>query len=168
MTEAKAAVLSLLKDAYVKRDKVCMITFAGNDAKVVLPPTRSVERGYRLLEKLETGGRTPLNAGLEKALRVIQNEFRQDPEIMPVLTIITDGRGNVPVDKKRKASEELLVLGEKLNKLKAVETIVIDIENSLLLSFDLAKKLSNSIDARYYRLDEIKQGEMVDIVRKEY
>lgn len=166
MTEAKGAALSLLKDAYVKRDKVCMVTFSGDEASVVLPPTRSVERGYKLLENIKTGGRTPLNSGIEKGLRIIQNELRQNPQIMPLLILITDGKGNVSIDKEKKADLELSELGEKINKIKCIESIVIDIENSSLMSFNLAKKLSNLINAKYYKLDEIKAGEILNIVNE--
>lgn len=166
MTEAKGAALSLLKDAYVKRDKVCMVTFSGDEASVVLPPTRSVERGYKLLENIKTGGRTPLNSGIEKGLRIIQNELRQNPQIMPLLILITDGKGNVSIDKGKKATLELMELGEKINKIKCIESIVIDIENSSLMSFNLAKKLSDLINAKYYKLDEIKAGEILNIVNE--
>ena len=166
MTEAKGAALSLLKDAYVKRDKVCMVTFSGDEASVVLPPTRSVERGYKLLENIKTGGRTPLNSGIEKGLRIIQNELRQNPQIMPLLILITDGKGNVSIDKGKKATLELRELGEKINKIKCIESIVIDIENSSLMSFNLAKKLSDLINAKYYKLDEIKAGEILNIVNE--
>ena len=77
MIETKGAVLSLLKDAYIKRDKVALIVFRGDSARVVLPPTRSVERGYRYLEELEVGGKTPLNAGINKGIQVIKSELKR-------------------------------------------------------------------------------------------
>ena len=167
MTEAKAAVLSLLKDAYVKRDKVGMVTFSGEGAQVVLPPTRSTERGYRLLEDIKTGGKTPLNAGIEKGLRVIENQLRQNPDIMPMLIVITDGRGNISIDSSKKPAEELLDIGEMISKEKRLETMVIDIENNSLTSFGIAGKLASAMKAKYYRLDEIKGSQIEQIVRKE-
>lgn len=167
MTEAKGAVLSLLKDAYVKRDKISMVTFSGEGAEVVLPPTRSSQRGYRLLEDIKTGGKTPLNAGLEKGLRVIENQLRQNPDIMPMLIVITDGRGNMSIDSTKKPSEELLDIGEMISKEKRLDTMVIDIENNSLTSFGIAGKLANAMKAKYYRLDEIKSSQIEAIVRKE-
>lgn len=82
MVEAKGAVLSLLKDAHVKHDKIAMVTFRGPEAQVVLPPTRSAERGYRLLQQVQIGGKTPLSAGITKALAVIQSQHRQQPELI--------------------------------------------------------------------------------------
>ncbi len=167
MTEAKAAVLSLLKDAYVKRDKVGMVTFSGEGAQVVLPPTRSTERGYRLLEDIKTGGKTPLNAGIEKGLRVIENQLRQNPDIMPMLIVITDGRGNLSIDSSKKPSEELLEIGEMVSKEKRLDTMVIDIENNSMMSFGIAGKLAKAMNAKYYRLDELKSDRIEEIVRRE-
>lgn len=167
MTEAKAAVLSLLKDAYVKRDKVGMVTFSGEGAQVVLPPTRSTERGYRLLEDIKTGGKTPLNAGIEKGLRVIENQLRANPDIMPMLIVITDGRGNISIDSSKKPAEELMDIGEMISKEKRLETMVIDIENNSLTSFGIAGKLASAMKAKYFRLDEIKGSQIEQIVRRE-
>ena len=85
---------------------------------------------------------------------------------MPLLILITDGKGNVSIDKGKKATLELRELGEKINKIKCIESIVIDIENSSLMSFNLAKKLSDLINAKYYKLDEIKAGEILNIVNE--
>lgn len=167
MTEAKGAVLSLLKDAYVKRDKVGMVTFSGEGAQVVLPPTRSTQRGYRMLEDIKTGGRTPLNAGIEKGLRVIESQLRQNPDIMPMLIVITDGRGNMSIDTSKKPAEELMDIGELVSKEKRLESMVIDIENNSLTSFGIAGRLAKAMKAKYYRLDEIKSSQIEAIVRKE-
>ena len=167
MTEAKGAVLSLLKDAYVKRDKVGMVTFSGEGAQVVLPPTRSTERGYRLLEDIKTGGKTPLNAGIEKGLRVIENQLRQNPDVMPLLIVITDGRGNISIDSSKKPAQELMDIGEMVSKEKRLETMVIDIENNSMTSFGIAGKLAAAMKAKYYRLDEIKGSNIEMIVRRE-
>ena len=167
MTEAKAAVLSLLKDAYVKRDKVGMVTFSGEGAQVVLPPTRSTERGYKLLEEIKTGGKTPLNAGIEKGLRVVENQLRANPDIMPMLIVITDGRGNISIDSSKKPAQELMDIGEMISKEKRLETMVIDIENNSLTSFGIAGKLAAAMKAKYFRLDEIKGSQIEAIVRRE-
>lgn len=58
MSAVKGAVLSLLLDAYQRRDKVGLITFRGATAELALPPTSSVEAGAARLDKLPTGGRT--------------------------------------------------------------------------------------------------------------
>ena len=92
MGAVKGAVLSLLLDAYQRRDKVGMITFRGTGAEVVLPPTASVEAGARRLASLPAGGRTPLAAGLRSAADVLRAERLRDSRRRPLLVVVTDGR----------------------------------------------------------------------------
>lgn len=92
MTAVKTAVLSLLLDAYQRRDKVGLITFRGSAAELALPPTSSVEAGAARLRALPTGGRTPLAAGLARAAQVLRVERLRDPSRRPLLVVVTDGR----------------------------------------------------------------------------
>jgi magnesium chelatase subunit D len=92
MTAVKGAALSLLMDAYQRRDKVGLITFRGTTAELALPPTSSVEAGARRLERLPTGGRTPLTAGLLRAAEVLRVERLRDPSRRALLVLVTDGR----------------------------------------------------------------------------
>jgi magnesium chelatase subunit D len=92
MRTVKTAVLSLLRDAYQRRDKVGMITFRGAGAQTVLEPTTSHEVGVAKLSDLRTGGRTPLAEGLRAAVRTLAAERRRDPHRRPLLVIVTDGR----------------------------------------------------------------------------
>nr|WP_061293475.1 VWA domain-containing protein [Herbidospora cretacea] len=92
MGEVKAAVLSLLLDAYQRRDKIGMITFRGDSAELVLPPTSSVEAGAARMRLLRTGGRTPIAAGLVKAAEVLRVEHLRDPARRPLVVVVTDGR----------------------------------------------------------------------------
>ncbi|WP_131770391.1 VWA domain-containing protein, partial [Candidatus Protofrankia californiensis] len=92
MRTVTTAVLSLLLDAYQRRDRIGMITFRGAGADVVLPPTSSVEVGAARLRSLPTGGRTPLAAGLTRAGQVLATEHRRDPDRRALLVVVTDGR----------------------------------------------------------------------------
>nr|WSX73902.1 putative cobaltochelatase [Streptomyces sp. NBC_00899]WSX80033.1 putative cobaltochelatase [Streptomyces sp. NBC_00899] len=92
MSAVKGAVLSLLLDAYQRRDKIGLVTFRGTGAELALPPTSSVDAGAARLEKLPTGGRTPLAAGLLKAHEVLRIERLRDPSRRPLLVVVTDGR----------------------------------------------------------------------------
>src|SRR5207248_2088411 len=92
MRAVKGAVLSLLLDAYQRRDKVGLVTFRGTGAEVALPPTSSVEAAARRLTSLATGGRTPLAAGLIQAARVLATERIRDPRRRALLVVVTDGR----------------------------------------------------------------------------
>jgi magnesium chelatase subunit D len=92
MAAVKGAVLGLLLDAYQRRDRVALVTFRGEGAELVLPPTRSVERAAAALAALPTGGGTPVAAGLERAARLVTLEGRRDPERRALALIVTDGR----------------------------------------------------------------------------
>ena len=95
MQATKGAVLSLLHDAYVRRDKVALVTFSGRSAKVTLPPTNSVDLAETKLQSLAVGGTTPLTHGLAQGLELIRNARRRDATVHPLLVLISDGRGNI-------------------------------------------------------------------------
>src|SRR5207302_9539204 len=92
MEAAKGAAVSLLLDAYQRRDRVALVTFAGEEARVVLRPTGSVEVARARLADLPTGGRTPLGPGLRAALEVACSARHRDPDRRPVTVAVTDGR----------------------------------------------------------------------------
>ncbi len=95
MEAAKAAVLDLLVDAYQHRDRVGLVSFRGDRAELVLSPTASVELARMRLAELRTGGPTPLAHGIATAIDTLERERRRDPEIVPWLVLLTDGRANV-------------------------------------------------------------------------
>lgn len=164
MVETKGAIMSLLKDAYVKRDKICLISFRGQEAQVLLPPTRSVERGYKLLESLEIGGKTPLNAGLSKGVQVIKTELKKAPDLMPMMIVITDGKGNVSLDDEKKPKAELLEIGDKIREYKQINTMVIDIEKQGMMRFGIAKELATMMQSEYRAMDELKSDSLLKMV----
>ena len=98
MSETKGAILHFLHDAYVKRDKVCLIAFRDNNAEVLLTPTSSIDLARKKLEGLPTGGKTPLCAGMLEGYNVIRSSLISNKGILPLLVLITDGRANVAVD----------------------------------------------------------------------
>jgi magnesium chelatase subunit D len=94
MEAVKGAVLSLLLDAYQRRDKVGLVSFRGSGAELLLPPTSSADAAARRLETMPTGGRTPLAAGLAEAYATLRREKLRDPLRRPLLVVVTDGRHN--------------------------------------------------------------------------
>jgi magnesium chelatase subunit D len=123
MTAVKGAVLSLLLDAYQRRDKVGLVTFRGSGAEVALPPTGSVEAAALRLAALPTGGRTPLAAGLLAAYGVVRRERLRDPRRRALLVLVTDGRatgGSNALGDARRAAAFLAASG--------VASIVVDCE----------------------------------------
>jgi Mg-chelatase subunit ChlD len=95
MQATKGAVLSLLRDAYVRRDKVSLVVFSGRTARVALHPTSSVDLAEHRLQRLAVGGTTPLTHGLVAGLKVVHTERLRDPSVYPLVVLISDGRGNI-------------------------------------------------------------------------
>ena len=145
MRAVKGAVLSLLMDAYQRRDKVGLVTFRGAGAEVALPPTSSVEAAARRLSNLATGGRTPLAAGLAKAARVLAAERLRDPRRRPLLIVVTDGRAT-------SGSDADLIRAAGL--LSGVASVVVDCDASVL-RLGLTERLAVLLGASLFRLDEL-------------
>jgi magnesium chelatase subunit D len=95
MQATKGAVLSLLRDAYVRRDKVSLVVFSGRSARIILQPTSSVDLAEERLQRLAVGGTTPLTHGLVAGLKVVRTERLRDASVLPLLVLISDGRGNI-------------------------------------------------------------------------
>ena len=95
MQATKGAVLSLLRDAYLRRDKVSLVVFSGRSARVALAPTSSVDLAENRLQRLGVGGTTPLTHGLVAGLRLVRGERLRDPSVLPLMVLISDGRGNI-------------------------------------------------------------------------
>ncbi|MGK5642686.1 putative cobaltochelatase [Streptomyces sp. URMC 126] len=159
MSAVKGAVLSLLLDAYQRRDKIGMITFRGSGADVALPPTSSVDAGAARLEKLPTGGRTPLADGLLRAREVLRVERLRDPSRRPLLVVVTDGRAT--------GGPEPLVRASRAAGLLAAEgtaSVVVDCEAGPV-RLGLAAELGHSLRAPVVTLDELRADTVTALVR---
>src|SRR5204862_7325888 len=118
MAATKGAILSLLQDAYVRRDRVAVVIFKNRTAEVVLRPTSIVSLARRRLERLSVGGTTPLTHGLMAGYNGGKTELLRDPTIRPLLVLISDGRGNISMFK-----EEPLVASQRVAALLDAEAI---------------------------------------------
>ncbi|AUG80259.1 magnesium chelatase [Kitasatospora sp. MMS16-BH015] len=150
MTAVKGAVLSLLMDAYQRRDKIGMITFRGAAAELALPPTSSVEVGAARLEQLPTGGRTPLAAGLLRAHEVLRVERMRDPHRRPLLVVVTDGRATGGRDALARAGQAAGLLGAQ-----GVASVVLDCEAGPV-RLGLARVLAGQLGGTAVTLDELR------------
>jgi magnesium chelatase subunit D len=146
MTVVKTAVLSLLRDAYQRRDRVGMITFRGRTADQVLPPTSSHEVGVLRLAGLRTGGRTPLALGLRRAAETIATERRRDPRRRPLLIVVTDGRATSGPDPVLCAPA-----------LAGVAAVVVDCESGPV-RLGLAARLATALNADLMPLGHLEAG----------
>jgi magnesium chelatase subunit D len=162
MVASKGAVLSMLMDAYQKRDKVGLIAFKGAGAELVLPPTSSVEMAQKYLEELPTGGKTPLSHGLMKGYETIKAELRRDPDICPFMVLISDGRANVSMNGEPPIQETKTIASMFRNE--CIQSAVIDTESSMI-KFGLAQEISSALGARYLALEDLKADSIVEAVR---
>jgi magnesium chelatase subunit D len=153
MRAVKGAVLSLLLDAYQRRDKVGLVTFRGTGAELTLPPTSSVETAARRLASLATGGRTPLAAGLARAARVLVAERLRDPRRRALLVVVTDGRATSGSDADLARATALLT-GPGL---AGTASVVVDCEASVL-RLGLAERLAVQLGATLLGMDELEAG----------
>ncbi|MET9412846.1 putative cobaltochelatase [Streptomyces klenkii] len=158
MSAVKGAVLSLLLDAYQRRDKIGMITFRGAGAEVALPPTSSVDAGAARLEKLPTGGRTPLAAGLLRAHEVLRVERLRDPSRRPLVVVVTDGRATGgPEPLARAARAARLLAGE------GTASVVVDCEQGPV-RLGLAAELGRELRGPVVTLDELRADSISALV----
>ncbi|MEU6138516.1 VWA domain-containing protein [Nocardioides sp. NPDC047086] len=157
MAQVKAAVLSLLLDAYRRRDKVGMITFRGESAELVLPPTGSVDLAAARLDEVPAGGRTPLAEGLLEAARVLQREHLRDPDLRPLLVVVTDGRANSSRKTAQAHGKDAVRRSQQAAAYVAglgVTTIVIDSESGPM-RLGLARELAVHLGAEHVPVAEV-------------
>jgi len=160
MTQVKTAVLSLLLDAYRRRDKVGLVTFRADGAEVALPPTHSVDIAARRLDEVPAGGRTPLAEGLLEAAAVVERERVRDPRRRALLVVVTDGRataGQDAVERSRRAADHLVGLG--------VQTVVVDCESGPV-RLGLAGALAARLGAEHVPVDEVSADVLTSTVRE--
>jgi len=164
MNATKGAILSLLTDAYQRRDRVGLIVFQRDRATLVLPPTNSVQLAQRALVDIPVGGKTPLSAGLLMAADILKRESVTHPDVQPLLIVLTDGAGNVsvgslpPQEESHRFAE--LIAGEH------VKSVVINMEHA---AFDqgLAQHLADHLKAPCYSLADMNAEHLYHTVQQE-
>jgi magnesium chelatase subunit D len=152
------AVVSLLRDAYQRRDKVAVITLRGDAAELALPPTSSVHAAARRLSALRTGGKTPLAQGLMAARSVVLRERVRDPRRRPLVVLLTDGRATGGVDPVGRAHRAAAALARE------TASVVVDCERGMV-RLGLARRLAATLGARCLSLTELTGDTVADVVR---
>ncbi|TQK71758.1 VWA domain-containing protein [Nocardioides sp. SLBN-35] len=160
MEQVKTAVLSLLQDAYQRRDKVGLVTFRGTDAEVALPPTHSVDAAAQRLEDLPSGGRTPLAEGLLEAAHLLAVERTRDPQRRALLVVVTDGRATAGADAVLRSRMAAGLLAEA-----GVASVVVDCESGPM-RMGLAATLAEHLGAEHVPIGEVSAEALVDVTRR--
>ncbi len=164
MNATKGAILSLLTDAYQRRDRVGLIVFQKDRATLVLPPTNSIQLAQRALMDIPVGGKTPLSAGLLLAHDVLHHEKYLHPDVEPLLIVLTDGAGNVAIG-TMPPQEESYRFAELICN-DEIRSVVINMEHA---AFDqgLAQMLANHLKAQCFALSELKAENLYHAVKNE-
>jgi magnesium chelatase subunit D len=164
MAATKGAIMSLLTDAYQRRDRVGLVVFQKDRATLVLPPTNSIQLAQRALADIPVGGKTPLSAGLRTAYEVLHRERILHPDIMPLLILLTDGAGNVAISRLSPQEEAHLLSDYIAND--GIRSVVINMEHA---AFDqgLAQALADHLKAPCYTLSELKAENLYQAVKRE-
>jgi len=162
MEQVKTAILSLLLDAYQRRDKVGLLTFRGTGAELALPPTGSVDVAAKRLHELPAGGRTPLAEGLLEAARVLDLERIRDPLRRPLLVLVTDGRATAGPDAVHRSRRAAALLATR-----RVATVLVDCESGAL-RLGLARHLADDLAAEYLPLAEVSASALTGTVHHSF
>jgi len=163
----QGAILSLLVDAYQRRDRVGLVTFREQSAAVILRPTSSTELAKKAFQSLAIGGTTPVSKGLLTAYELIQRELQKDRGLLPVLILITDGNANVSMGDTDPSKEAALV-GEMI-RVRKIRSIILGTggqgwrmpDGSL---FAPAQELAVAMGGEFYPMDEITAESILQII----
>jgi magnesium chelatase subunit D len=164
MSATKGAILSLLTDAYQRRDRVGLVVFQKDRATLILPPTNSTQLARRALVDIPVGGKTPLSAGLFLAHQVIQKERILHVDVMPLIILLTDGAGNVSMSSLPPQEEAHRIAAQIAED--EIRCVVVNMEHA---AFDqgLAQSLAEHLKAPCYTLSELKAETLYQAVRDE-
>ena len=170
MVAVKGAVMSLLLDAYQRRDRVGLVAFRGTAADLLLPPTGSVEMAQWCLQEMPTGGRTPLARALYVAMETLETERLKDRDVLPLLVLLSDGRANVSLTGEQLkqlavADPEVQGLAQTIADAK-IPAVVVDTEQDFI-KLALAQGIADSMSARYIKLEDLAAESLADAVRRE-
>ncbi|MCV4230887.1 VWA domain-containing protein [Virgibacillus sp. LDC1] len=166
MTAVKGAILSLLQDAYEKRDRIGMIAFRNNGAELILPVTRSIEAASKQLREIPTGGKTPLADGLVHAYKVLHTEKRRNNDTLPIMIIVTDGRANessIGLTAYADIWNECLEAA-KLIHAAGIRCLVLDTEQGFV-KLGRSRELADALGAEYRFLDHVDDKGIARAVR---
>ncbi len=155
-------VLALLQDAYQRRDRVSLVTYAGRSAKVILPFTSSVELARKHIEHIPFGSTTPLASGLKLGMEVLISENKREPSAIPILVLVTDGTANMPLEVSGNIEREIANICRLLKQ--DINVLVVDISED---GSALAEKIAHACEGRYYHPSRMSQQMLYRAIKRE-
>ncbi len=163
MEATKGAIMSLLTDAYQRRDQVGLVVFQREEARIVLPPTSSISLAKKALANVPVGGKTPLSAGLFLSHQILARHMQTHPEMRPMMILLTDGAGNVSMS-RLPAQEEAHQIARQIQQ-DNIKSVVINMEHP---SFDrgLTQALALELDAPCYTLSQLRAETIYQTVKE--
>lgn len=163
MKETKEAILSMLLDSYQKRDKIGLVAFRKDGAETLLDITASVDLAQKKLQALPTGGRTPLASGLYQAWQLLRARKLKDPDMLPMIVLVTDGRANRPLWTENAVADA--VKAAELIHRDGIHGVVIDTEKDFI-SLHIAQQIAQAMHGTYHKVDELKAQQLRSIVKE--
>jgi len=162
MEAAKGAALALLKDAYIRRDKIAFIAFRGENSELLMPPTNNIDLAEEALAKLPTGGRTPLSHALLSALRLVRSEKMKNTTLKPLIILISDGKANVSL--RGKIREEIVEICRNIKRAGAGLTII-NMSNDIYAP-NYIKDMIEAAEAKCYRINELTSRNIQETIKE--
>lgn len=162
MKAAKGAILGLLTAAYQNRDQVALVAFRGQGAELLLRPTASVLLAQQQLRSLPLGGATPFADGLWRAWQLIRNERRKQPNLQPLLVVVSDGEANVPLVPGGAVFPELYRLAQQISQ-DRIGSVVID--SSAGIGNERMRQLAQQLSGGYQQIRDLHAGRLIEVVR---
>ncbi|MDR3201439.1 MAG: VWA domain-containing protein [Spirochaetales bacterium] len=162
LAAAKGAVLALLRAAYIRRDRVGLIAFHGQEAQTLLSPTSSIHLARKKLRRLSSGGATPFADGLLKAWNLIRAEKLKRSLLQTVLVVVSDGEANVPLTPGAGALAEIHGLGRRIQA-EGVKTIFVD-TNPKNTDRPEARGFAAALGADYRRISRLESRDLINVV----
>jgi magnesium chelatase subunit D len=163
MSAALGAISALASRAYLNREQVCLITFRDRQAQLVVPPTDSVMRIRQQLNRLPVGGATPLSAGLQKAMQVIDQARRKDSMVEPLLVLISDGEATMPLQAGADPAQEALEIARQLGR-DPVRALVIDTAPGHLQRASMPR-IAEALGADCQHIDKLQAKQILQLIK---
>ncbi len=164
MKETKEAILSMLLDSYQKRDKIGLVSFRRDGAQTLLDITTSVDLAEKKLQALPTGGRTPLAAGLYQAWQLLRARKLKDPDMLPMIVLVTDGRANRSLWSEDPVADA--IKAAQMIHQDGIHGVVIDTEKDFI-SLHIARQVADAMEAAYHKVDDLKAQHLQSIVKSQ-